>query len=324
MTLKKTVGALAISVSLLISQKAEAFFGFGDCWTNTDCVWDSIRCMDWGVTIDATGGYRYDRLTCNINAFDPPGTFISSDDLKATNLNVWEWGLRSRVRLGSIYAKAWGTFGFIGDGDYREVGRGASGSSSTSKADAGQGSVEDASFGLGYLFEVTDWLCLAPVGGWSYNYQRIKINNAETDGVDDPVIDGVSYKDRWQGPWVGFEAATNLWCFTLNLGYEYHWAHWHGTWKLNSSDVPGGAFSDRRKSNDASGNVVYLNTFWNAWDCLDAGVLLKYQYWQAKGGRLTPLHGTFADLGFGADEVDKISKATWQSFEIQLSLGYTF
>lgn len=324
MSLKRTAGALAIGLSLLISPKAEAFFGFGDCWDNTDCIWDSIRCQDWGATIDATGGYRYDKLTCLIDAFDPPGTFLSSDDLKAKNLSVWEWGLRSRVRLGRLHVKTWGTFGVIPYGSYSERGTDAADVSSTIRADVRHGKVEDFSVGAGYLFEATEWFCLAPVAGWSYNYQRIKLRHAETDGISDLTINGVSYKNRWQGPWLGFEAATELGCLAVNLGYEYHWAHWHAAWKLAGDDVRGGPFSDRRKANNASGNVVFLNTFWNAWDDLDAGLLLKYQYWRATGGHMTPLAGSFADIGLGADEKDKVKHATWQSFEIQLSLGYTF
>lgn len=324
MSLKKTASVLVISLSLLTADKAEAFFGFGDCWDNTDCIWDSIRCMDWEVTVDATGGFRYDRLTCLIDAFDPPDTFISSDDLKAKNLTVWEWGLKGRVRLGDLYVKGWGTFGKVFYGNYTEIGTGADGGTSTSKAKVRGGKTQDASFGAGYLFGVTDWLCLAPVAGWSYNYQKVKIKHAKTDGVDDPTLDGVSYINRWRGPWLGFEAATSLWCLGFNFGYEYHWAHWRGSWKLDGADVQGGSFSDRRKTNHASGNVVYLNTFWNAFEDFDAGVLLKYQYWRAKNGSETPVAGSFAAVGLGPDEVDKVKHATWQSFEVQLSLGYTF
>jgi hypothetical protein len=324
MSLKSKVGVLAICLSTIASSGIDAFFGFGDCWTDTDCIWDSIRCRDWGATIDATGGYRYDRITCLINAYDPPGTFISSDDLKAKNLQVWEWGLRARVRLGNLYAKAWGTFGVIPFGNYTETGTGATGLSSQSRTDVRHGKVEDASFGAGYLFGVTDWLSLAPVGGWSYNYQRIKLKHAKTDGVSDPTLNGTSYTNRWQGPWAGFEGVTEFGCLLFNIGYEYHWAHWHAVWKLSGADQIGGAFSDKRHSNKASGNVVYFNTFWNAWDDLDAGVLLKYQYWRATNGQMVPLAGSFAAVGLGADEVNKVSHATWQSFEIQLSLGYTF
>lgn len=319
MAIRHKISALAVGLTLIASQRCDGFFGFGDCWDNTDSIWDSIRFQDWEATVDATGGYRLDEITCLANAFDPPGTFIGSDDLKAKNLDVWEWGLKSRVRLGNIYAKVWGTFGVIPFGSYTETGL-----ESTSKAKVRHGKVEDASFGLGYLFGVTDWLCLAPIGGWAYDYQRIKIKHTKTDGVDDSTLDGVSYTSRWQGPWVGFEAATEICCLALNLGYEYHWAHWHAVWKLHGDDIPGGAFSDKRQSKHASGNVVYLNTYWNAFDALDAGILLKYQYWKATNGSLVPRNGTFADVGFGADEVDKISHAIWQSFEIQFSLGYTF
>ena len=143
MSLNKTVSTLAIGFSLLISHKTEAFFGFGDCWDNTDRIWDCFRSWDWGGTIDATGGYRYDELKCLVDAYDPPGTFISSDDLKADNLSVWEWGLKSRVRLGCLYMKAWGTFGVIPVGSYTERGKSASGLTHTSKADVRHGKVED-------------------------------------------------------------------------------------------------------------------------------------------------------------------------------------
>lgn len=324
MKLKNAMGTLAIGLMALTTQKAEAFFGFGDCWDNTDCIWNNIRSWDWGGTVDATGGYRYDEITCLINAYDPPGTFLSSDDLKAKNLSVWEWGLKSRLRLGNFYAKAWGTFGIIPFGNYTETGTSADDISSRTKADVRHGKVTDASFGGGYLFCFGDCFSFAPTVGWSYNYQRIKLKHAHTDGISDPIVNGLAYKNRWQGPWAGFDTVAQISCLAINAGYEYHWAHWHAEWKLAGDNQIGGAFSDRRKSTHASGNVVYLNTYWNAWDDLDAGVLLKYQYWRAKNGRETPIGSTFAELGFGADEEDKVAHAIWQSIEIQLSLGYTF
>lgn len=324
MSIKNTFGSLAVSLSLLTASQADAFFGFGDCWTNTDGIKDEISCWNWSGSVDVTGGYRSDRITCLIDAFDPPGTFISSDDLKAKNLSVWEWGLKGRLQLGNFYTKAWGTFGIIPSGNYSELGTGADGGTSHTKGLIRHGKVEDASFGLGYLFNVCDWLCFAPIGGWAYDYQRVKVRNAHTDGVSDPIINGLSYTNRWQGPWVGFDSGMVVDCIAINVGYEYHWAHWHAVWKLSGDDVVGGAFSDKRHSNNASGNVVYLNTFWNAWDDLEAGLLLKYQYWRAKNGQMLPLAGSFAAVGFGADEVDKIPHAVWQSIEIQLSLGYAF
>lgn len=321
MSFRKSAVSVVLAASLLSTQKADALFGVMDsCWNPID----NFLSWNWETTLDVTGGYRNDRLTCVIDAFDPPGTLISIDDLKATNLSVWEWGAKSRVRLGDFYVKAWGTFGIITDGRYTETGSAPNQASIVSKAHISQGKTEDASFGLGYLFCVGDYLSLSPVGGWSYNYQRVKLKHAKTEGIADPTLDGVTYRNRWQGPWAGFEATTCLGCITINLGYEYHWAHWHAEWKLNNTDILGLSFSDRRKANNASGNVVSLNSFWNIWEDFDAGILFKYQYWRAKNGRETPIAGSFADVGLGADEVDKIPRAIWQSYEIQLSLGYTF
>lgn len=323
MTIRRKISALAVGISLLASQKGDAFFGFWD-WDNTDCLWDNIRSWDWEANVNATGGYRYDELTCLIDAYDPPGTFISSDDLKAKNLNVWEWGLKGRLKLGNIYAKGWGTFGIIPFGNYREKGTSADGATGVINADVRHGKVEDVSFGLGYLLGITDWLCVAPVGGWSYDYQRIKLKHAKSDGISDSTINGLAYKNRWQGPWAGIEGVTEICCFAVNFGYEYHWAHWHASWDLHGADVLGGSFSDKRESKHATGNVGYINTYWNAWDDFEAGLLVKYQYWRAKNGSMIPKAGSFAAVGLGANEVDKIPHAIWQSIEIQLSLGYTF
>lgn len=281
--------------------------------------------MEWDGDLALTAGYRNDHITTKLHAYDPPGTLIAQDRLKATSIDVYEIGLKGEITFcDDWFIKGFADFGWVDGGRYREDTAFPIIVSQTSTAHVNNGNTRDYSIGLGYLFSCNDCIKIGPVAGYSYDYQKIKLSTVDTNGVADPTLSHLSYNMRWQGPWLGFETEYCLCDILLNLGYEYHWSDWRANWTLDGPDVPGVAFSDKRKASRANGNVVYLDGTYTFCDCWNLGLGLKYQYWEAWDGRLVPRSGSFTSVGGSASEVDKIPKATWSSIQVQLSAGYTF
>ncbi len=283
-----------------------------------------VQGFEWDASFDVTTGYRQDRITTDVNIYDPPGTFIFSDGLLAKHIQIWEVGLNGRVTFCSdFFIKGFANFGKVHGGRYIETVEGTSENEFISKAHISGGETRDFSIGVGYLYPFYECFKAGVAGGWSYDHQRIKMKDAETDEVDDPVLDGLNYNNRWQGLWVGVEALYFWNCFEFNAGYEYHWPHWHAEWLLAGPAVQTTAFSDVRHAKEGSGNVVFIDVSYPFFCYGEVGLGFKYQYWKAKSGRLFPETVSFAELGF-PNEVDRIPSATWQSFEVQASLGLRF
>lgn len=275
------------------------------------------------IHVDALAGYRHDELTTLIEAYDPSDVFLLSDDLKAKNLNIYEIGLKGRLSLCGFMVKGFGTIGKVYNGKYTERVEDSDNIETVTRSDIYSGHTCDASIGAGYLFSLFN-IYAGPVGGWSYHSQKIKMRDAETDSISDSALDGLTYKMRWEGPWIGLEGGCRLFCIEFSAGYEYHWPHWHADWLLDGPDVSGGPYSDRRKAHDGYGQVAFIDAAYVFYNYFTLGAELKYQYWKAKNGHEKPKNGSFSDVGLNDTEVDRIPRATWKSWEIQLTLGYHF
>lgn len=281
------------------------------------------------ASLDIIGGYRNDELTTLIHAFNPPETFILSDDLQAKNIRVFEVGLKGRTLIYDCLAMyGYALFGQVYSGHYTDTQRNPQGNPNglvaASHADIHGGETRDFSIGIGYLYPVFYCIHAGPTAGWSYNELRIKMNHAHTNNEPNPILDDLQYENRWQGPWIGLEGNFDLVLIQVNLGYEYHFGNWNADWDLSGPDIFGGSFSDKRHSNQVSGNVVYLEANYHLITCCELGLALKYQYWKAKDGKEEPKAGSFASIGYPATEVDHVPHATWKSFEIILSTGFCF
>jgi len=274
-----------------------------------------------GMDLDITNGYRRDDLSCLIHVFDPPDTFQFADDLHIKDISIYQVGLKGKWLFNNWQFHLEGDCGWANSGNYEEAG-----TATISRAHVHHGQVKDLIIGFGYLFPICWNLRIGPVAGWSYNSQKIKIHHAETGDLPDPILNHLRYRNRWQGPWVGINTKFHICPCNLGIsgGYEYHWADWHATWRLHGPDVPGVAFSDKRHSNDAHGQVVYLDARWNFWYCWNVGFGLKYQTFRAVNGRERPFAGSFAAVGLSSTEVDKVKHATWRSWAATLDVGYTF
>lgn len=273
-----------------------------------------------GMDLDITNGYRRDKLDCLINSFDPPDTFQNRDDLEIKDISIYQVGLKGKWLFNNWQFHLEGDCGWANSGNYRES------DGSVVKARVHHGQVKDLIFGFGYLFPIYCSWRVGPVVGWSYNSQKIRIHDAEIDGIPVPFLNHLRYRNRWQGPWVGVNTKFHICCWNLGIsgGYEYHWADWRATWHLRGPDIPGEAFSDKRSSNNAHGQVVYLDARWNFWYCWNVGFGVKYQTFRAVNGRERPLDGSFVEIDLSNTRVDKVKDANWQSFAATLDFGYTF
>jgi hypothetical protein len=180
------------------------------------------------------------------------------------------------------------------------------------------GQTLDTSIGMGIFLPVACGVRVGPTGGWSYHNQYIKINRGTI-----AVLKGLQYNNRWQGAWVGADAILDFPTFGVHAGYEYHFPHWHGAWTLKGDDSPG-VYSDVRRSNKGYGNVAYFEAFANWLDCVQFNCQVKFQYWKMRDGSARPAFSNIGDVGFGPDEVIKVTKSIWQSFEVTAGVGYSF
>lgn len=271
---------------------------------------------------ELTNGWRQDKLSARVNSYDPK--LLSIDTLKAKNINYYQVGLKADASLCHWYGRVETDWAWSDSGNYREQVKTPDCRYSLSKASLHRGRAKDFSGAAGYLFPLGRCFSAAPLVGWSYDSQVIRLGHGRTDGQRDKVLDSLQYFNRWQGPWAGADCQWNWENLTLKGGYEYHWAHWHAKWKLHGSDVANGAFSDRRKSDHAHGQVIYADGRWNFCSGWYVGVGGKYQWWRAEEGHLKPLTGNFASVGLRNSEVDKVKCATWKSVSATVDIGFTW
>lgn len=277
--------------------------------------------------IDLCNGYRVDKITTLIHAFEPEDTFQLSDHLKAKRIRILQTGAKGRVSYCDWFIRGSTYYGWGSNGKYTEEVEDIFDNESRTHASIHNTRTLDASIGAGYLFTFHDcygnhWN-VGPVAGWSYDHQRLKMEHAKTDGIPDPILDGLVYKNRWSGPWVGVDLSFKNCDLLINSGCEYHWGHWNADWLLDGPDVFGGSFSDHRESHHVNGVLFYLDGKWMFWECWAFGVGFKVQGWKATNGRERPKAGSFSAIGLGG-EVDKVKHARWYSCALSIDIGYIF
>ncbi len=306
---------------------------------------DDCGCFDPWNNLSLSLGWRRDDIKTSVDSEIPPAAPFFRDTLNAKRLDVWEVGGQLHLTiphfdccccddwwwLDRFYVRGSAYRGWISNGKYTESFTNLNrGRTTHETAKIHKGRTVDGTVGLGFLYPVCENFAVGPVGGWSYDQVRFSLKDAKFRGIDDPVLDGLTYTSTWRGPWVGADLAYNwcvcdCWNIRLEGGYEYHWANWRGTWKLKGPDItPCIAFSDHRHSDDAWGQVGYINAWWNLCDCWDVGLGVKYQYWKSKRGGVHPDEGTFASQGCRRNQEARIKDNIWRSLGVTFDIGYTF
>ncbi len=281
-------------------------------------VYEPLDAIQQSTTLDAYAGYRFDNLSTSVHSFDCDGVFRSMSRLKENRLSVWEIGLKAHLNYCSWYIRGFGSYGWIYPGKYAESIKDERGSFNKIKGKLNQGRTLDGLIGFGYLFSYDNTFGMGPVGGWSYDRQRVQAEHVEVDGLEERLLNGLTYTTQWKGPWLGVDAVYENHGLIIHAGYEFHWAHWNGQWRLKR-DSEFFAHSDNRSGRSANGNVIYVDGQWN-WVCgWRLGLGTRLQVWRAEHGRLTPI-----DRRLISCETSKLKAAKWYSAEIALDLGYVF
>lgn len=286
------------------------------------------ECLD--VELQVTNGFRVDHISNTIKVYNPADNFLFSNHLKAKEMSQYQLGGKGRCEWCGWFVRGEGDWGWGSNGRYREDVKAPGVPISSTKAAVSRYRTQDYMVGAGYLIDLGCFpclglpgLCIGPLAGWSYDRQQFKLKHAITEGVVDPIINGLTFTEHWQGPLLGVDMRWHYCDFIFNAGYEYHWADWHAAWTLKGPDVINGAFSDRRHSNHAHGQVSYIQGVWYICSGFSLGIGVKYQVWRAENGREKPRAGSFAEIGLPG-EVDKVTHVDWESLTASLDVGYTF
>jgi Protochlamydia outer membrane protein len=280
--------------------------------------------VQWDGDLFITGGYRSDCLETSVKAFDLNDDFFIKDAIKGKSIDVYQIGIKGKALIcNQFFFRGHANVGRVYDGKYTDQESLKDGQGGELDAKIYKGHTYDTSIGGGYLYPFSCCFSIGPTAGYSYNDEKITMHKAVVDDESFPVFDGLVYKMSWQGPWLGIDSIFTMRCFDVHIGYEYHWCNWNAEWLLDGPDSPESGFSDVRKSNDAYGNVFFIDFVYSFLQCWDVGLGFKYQNWNVDNGKLVPKNGTFAELDDGISRA-KVTNADLTSYGIQLSIGRHF
>lgn len=265
-------------------------------------------------------GYRWDKISNRAVLYgDEPG--VRSVSQIAKGLNSFLLGGKGRGTLfNTIYGKAMAHYGWMAhDGAYKEEGSMTGGIS---------GHTVDATVAAGYLFPFGYCWGIAPLVGWSYDKLHVKGKHVHAAilGVS-PNMGNISYKSRFQGPWIGFDLLFQpncLWDFTF--GYEWHYARWHGSRILSRGDLgisygTTTGFSNVRDHHHLIGNVFSFEGSYIFRTNWSIGFGLRYQNWKSSQTGHYKRTTTPLDPAFTSRLITDVS---WDSFSATGRLGYIF
>jgi hypothetical protein len=274
------------------------------------------------------------------------GDLIGWDKTKLTDLNFWRLGAQLRMGmpygciddcdgdlwwLSQLYLRGHFYYGWAGtSGKYSKNMTIVNPVDSTHHKDRSKihkGRSLDGNIALGFLYPVCDEWGIGPVVGWSYQQTRVSMKDVISDGENDPIQNGFTFKNTFAGPFIGLDFFYYLCEYNVSFaaGYEFHWARWNASKTLKGEDGrvcrP---FSDRRHDNDGNGHRVYLDTRYTWCECWDVGLGLEYDYFYTKGGKLTPKNGSFEEIGCFPNEKHRVHRAALHAYSVKLDVGYRF
>lgn len=271
MTPMKKIGSLIFMFSCML-QPLSAFLGCG-------YTFDS----EYEITL----GYRLDELTASSRLFCNNTSLGSNRDIRVNNINIIELGLKARwVLYDHWLLKASAAGGVTNHGKYKQSEFDGLSCSGPVDLHVCKGNSRDASAALGYVFRPYCDFEIIPLIGLSYDYLRVSMEDSKTDlSSSFDRFEGLTYKSKWIGPWVGLDGRYTYKCFNFAAGYEYHWSRWKGNMDTPKYCNHRELLNDCFKTNDACGNIGYVSAGWNVNSCIYAGLELKFQYWKAHTGR---------------------------------------
>lgn len=288
--------------------------------------------------IELSGGYRQDDFKTAYDYFliDTPES-VTYNSTQSRHANIWQLGLKGRLVmpelccfqeydfLRNFYVKGFAYWG-------SDVGK-------THFSDLYFGYDEGFACGILKTYHTVDWqiaggylfdlgclcgygsdldLSLGLLGGYAWDKQKISIRNNHVgsyfDGegyFPDEAYNHGKLFNKWQGGFIGTELYYSACDFLLNFGYEYHWATFNG-----GEDLPNWDFYDRRHSDNASGNVVYLDASYQVCDGWEVGAELKWERYSANHGKTRASDDDAYQYAH--------TNAQWQSWQLTANVGYNF
>ena len=179
-----------------------------------------------------------------------------------------------------------------------------------------RGQVYDVSGGIGYQFNIPCYrTSIAPLVGYSYNYQRFK-NSQYVNQLTDPEVTTTShnrYKYRWNGPWLGLDLVTQPYCdLLIFFDYEFHWSTLNADIHENFVE---GQEPAKVKLDNCYGNEYTVGSSYVFCDEWFLGLKFNYkQFWGNKGHYRVE------------DQETKIAvrDLNWETYSITLDVGYNF
>lgn len=337
----KFISKISFSLCLLAAAQGSAQeLDQTDC-EPIDCC-QPYECCGWNYSADAylSAGYRQDRLSWTIAA--PSGSPNILSLLEWKDLRLWEIKGQFDVLLcNRIYIRGYADYGKIchgrnRDSDYDGDNKTLEFSRSVAKSDKGE--VFDFSGGIGYQFNLSDWLCLCdnqwtitPLVGYSYHeqhlrdYDGVQVISEGFNEIGEEVPAGPlgpfpglhsNYRAKWRGPWVGFDTSCEIFCNWKIFGsFEYHWAHYHGTghWNLRPEFVK----DFTQTTHNGHGYLVDIGTRYEFWCNWSAGIDFQYQWMRSGSGRDRIFFAT-------GPEDTHFNGAVWHTWSILADLGYSF
>lgn len=277
-------------------------------------------------------GYRRDDLNWNI-AGDASGnnpnvlSGLTWNDLESFQIK-FQGGLviPHIIALRGHADYAWIFDGQNQDSDYLGDNRTYEFSRSNNNAD--DGSVWDASLGIGYPFRTSGTVIatFTPLAGYSQHEQNLKATDGYQTIPPTGSFSGLdsSYDIEWKGPWIGMDMCFRaekfnnfVERFETYFAYEYHWADYHAEadWNLRNDLRHPKSFE-----HDADGTGWIISAGLNF--VLNRRIALNfdfdYQNWSAKDGndKVYLVDGTTAKT--------RLNEVNWSSYYLGLGLEVRF
>lgn len=288
------------------------------------------------LSLKLEAGYRLDDLDWNIDGGALGPNIIS--ELEWENLEIYQLRGEGRLVRGEEAAplafcmKGFLSYGWITDGESQDsdfAGDDRTLEFSRSNNNSDDGYVFDVSAGIGPRFRVTDNLVLTPLLGFSYHEQNLTM----TDGVQTlsrPDIDPAppvgpfpgldsTFETQWYGPWAGIDLE---WKIAERVGlygsFEYHWVDFEAEadWNLREDFAHPKSFE--QQASDGEGIVIAFGGKYELADRWSVHLMLDYQEWQARDGKIHFFPATGGIVTQGLNEVN------WESWAANLGVTYRF
>lgn len=270
------------------------------------------------VFLAMDNGYRWDRISNRVTLGGPTASVRASTQL-LKRINTYQFGGRGQWNFyDCVFVRGSGHYGWVWDAEYAE-------GSFTGHA---KGHTFDVQAGIGYYYNLTPAIWVAPVIGWSHDALNITGTHIRT-AINGKVyrLSDIKAHQQFSGPFVGFDLAIEINpCMFFNFGYEFHCARWRGQRLIQGPEYgnpPFGSstgFSNVRHLERAYGQVFKLDGTYQFCDCWEVGIGLKYQFYNGDFGRYKqtrrPLLSQFTYAN--------IDGLWWRSFAYTVFFGRPF